>query len=126
MVLFSMRKWYFTAALGLSYLALFHLWLVVSWPWALATGTAGAAALTLLDWRARARGCFVNDWDAWFHGAVILDIFLEGWLITAREGFGFYWCAASFGVVLTVYRLAAGRAGRLAEEAGSLKGINLA
>ena len=100
-----MKKWHFTLALGVSYLALFHLWLVMKAPWIMASGTAASVALGFCGWGAWKQGYFVNGWDGLFHGAVILDIFLESWLIKFHEGLGFYWCAGAFGVVVAAYRL---------------------
>ena len=100
-----MKNWSFTLVLGLAYLALFHLWLVVSWPVAAGTASAASAVLGILGWRAWRQGWFANSWDALFHAVVVLDILLEGWLIKTHEGFGFYWCAGAFGAVLAAYRL---------------------
>ncbi len=102
-----MKNWLFTLVLGISYLAIFHLWLVLRAPWIFLTGAAASAALGLVGFREWRKGYFANGWDALFHGAVLLDIFLEGWLVKFHENLGFYWCAAGFGVVLAVYRLLA-------------------
>ena len=96
---------YFSILLGLVYLAVFHLWILCSPREVHATGCLVTAALLLIFWRVLVNGYFLNKWDAIFHFCVILDIFLEAILLPVHDDFGFYWCAAGFGLVIVGYRL---------------------
>jgi hypothetical protein len=99
-----MKQWRYTLALGISYLAVFHLWMALQAPWIFASGAVASLVLAFAGWRAWRSGYFVNGWDAGFHAAVILDIFLESWLVRFHDNFGFYGCAAGFAIVLGAYR----------------------
>jgi hypothetical protein len=98
-------KWWFSVLLGVAYLAVFHLWRMVSPPWIVSTGLTVSMLLTALLIVATRQPYFVNHWDALFHASVILDIVLEATWIERHEHVGFYLCAAAFAVVLIGYRL---------------------
>ncbi|MSU63366.1 MAG: hypothetical protein EXS31_13385 [Pedosphaera sp.] len=94
-----------TLALGVIYLATFHLWMRLDRP-AIITSTLVITALaTTLLMVANKRSYFINAWDKLFHASVVADIFAEGLLIPAHEDYGFYLCALAFGVVILGYRL---------------------
>ncbi|HVY69775.1 MAG TPA: hypothetical protein VHH73_07575 [Verrucomicrobiae bacterium] len=98
------RKWQFSLLLGLAYPAIFHLWLVIRQREAVVL--SGVVVSLLLFWllvRAGRQAYFANRWDLVFHAAVILDILLEATLIPVQQGFGFYWCAFAFAVVIGGY-----------------------
>ena len=90
--------------LGLVYLGVFHLWMVSSRRWIVASGLIATFLLSVLYARATKRNYFLNRWDQVFHAFVILDIFLEAVFIPVHDHFGFYLCALGFAVVLGGYR----------------------
>ena len=95
--------WSFSFVLVIAYLGVFHLWLLLDPPGIRVTGSVFVALLLALGARAWHRSYFVNGWDALFHGVVVADILVESW-IPLHEGYGFYGCAAGFGLVLGAYR----------------------
>jgi len=100
----KLKDWSFTLFLGLAYLALFHLWLGRSHSTVMLSGAVAGVVLAAALAVASRRGYFLNRWDRRFHAAVILDLWLESWLIPVHEGRGFYACALGFGLVLVGYR----------------------
>jgi hypothetical protein len=98
-------KWWFTLALGVAYLGVFHLWMIVSSPWITLSGLGVSTCLGALLLVAAKQRYFVNIWDGLFHASVILDIVLEATWIDRPDHVGFYLCAAAFAVVLIGYRL---------------------
>src|SRR6478609_1767419 len=96
-------NWWFSVLLGVAYLAVFHLWRMVSPPWIVTSGLAVSMLLTILLISAAQQRYFVNRWDALFHASVILDIVLEATWIERHDHVAFYLCAAAFGFVLIGY-----------------------
>ncbi len=94
-------RWDFSLFLGVTYLAVFHAWLVLNA--AAVLGCAVAATLWMVLRRSQRAGYFFNVWDKRFHEVVIVDLLLESF-IPLHEGYGFYWCAASFAAVVGGYR----------------------
>ena len=97
-------RWWFSVVLMAAYLGAFHVWQVLPRAGVVATGVAISLALIAAGLAAARQGCFHNGWDALFHLSVIVDLFLEAVLIRVHEGYGFYFCAMGFAVVLTGYR----------------------
>ena len=104
-----MKKWSCSLLLGLAYVALFHLWVVLTQRWIIASGLGSALVLGLLFARAAAQNYFWNRWDGLLHAAVILDILLEAVFIPVHAGYGFYLCALGFACVIGSYRAYLGR-----------------
>jgi len=100
----SLRRWYFTVLLGITYLVVFHAWQRLDYLGAVLTGLIATAALAALLLKASREHYFINRWDQAFHASVLLDILLEAVLIKHHEGYGFYWCALGFGIVICGYR----------------------
>ena len=100
------KRWNFTGLLLASYLAVFHLWMVMSAGWRIASTAIVAGALLALLARAARRGWFLNRLDLGLHACVVLDIGLEGFLISVHDDFGFYFCAFGFAAVIGGYRVA--------------------
>jgi len=98
-------RWWYSIVLLCVYLATFHIWTPFKHGHAALFGLVVSFGLFVGALVARRRGCFVNDYDFAFHGVVILDLILEGLLVPAREGYGFYGCAAAFAVAISGYRL---------------------
>ena len=101
------RSWWFSGLLLLAYLAAFHAWNRTHIPehWIKVSAVALATILFASLWLAGRTGCFVNGWDRAFHGAVILDLLIEGLWVEHSGNFGFYACAAGFIVVIGGYRI---------------------
>ena len=96
------QHWSFSIGLGAVYLAVFHLWMVMSRAGIVFSGVL--AALLLAAGLVAKRKNFLNRWDVFFHTVVIADIFLEAILIPVHDHFGFYFCAAGFALVVGGYR----------------------
>ena len=96
------QQWSFSIGLGAVYLAVFHLWMVMSREWIVLSGVV--AALLLAGGLVVKQKYFLNRWDLLFHALVIADIFLEAILVPVHDHFGFYFCAAGFALVVGGYR----------------------
>ena len=84
------------------YLGFFHICLSTS-----KLGCQIAGVSCWLIWAmvcARYRRVFVNPFEYWIHQLVGLDLLLEGFN-PLHEGFGFYWCALAFWLVLICYHI---------------------
>src|SRR6266403_4713038 len=99
-----MKRWSFSLLLGVVYMLIFHLWMVVSRSWVIASGVIGTVGLVVSFRRAMGRGYFINFWDGLLHFAVILDVLLEAVFIPTHEARGIYLCALAFTVVIGGYR----------------------
>ena len=97
-----LHQWSFSIGLGAVYLAIFHLWMVMSREGIVFSGMA--AALLLTAGLAVKRKYFLNRWDLFFHALVVTDIFLEAILIPIHDHYGFYYCAIGFALVVGGYR----------------------
>ncbi len=97
------QQWSFSLTLGVVYLAVFHLWMVVSREAIVLSGVA--VALLLAAGLVVKRKYFLNRWDVFFHALVIADIFLEAMLIPVHDHYGFYFCAAGFALLVGGYRV---------------------
>ena len=102
-------RWWYTVALMAVYLGTFHIWKPFPWAGAAFFGIIVACGLMAGALDAHRRGYFVNKYDGFFHGVVILDIVLEGMLVPMHVGHGFLWCALAFVVVIGGYRIEAWR-----------------
>ncbi len=100
-----LRRWGFSLCLLLTYLAVFHLWGVLDRGGILAVTFGATGILSGFFLRAWKRGYFQNHWDAAAHASVLLDLILEGTLVSYHSGHGFYLCAAAFALVLGGYRV---------------------
>ncbi len=107
-------RWWYSVTMLCVYIAAFHIWKPFARGHAALFGLVVAFGLFTGALEARRRGYFVNGYDFAFHGVVILDLILEGLLVPAHSGHGFYGCAAAFAVAIGGYRIGAWRkAGRL-------------
>lgn len=93
-----------TLALGIIYLATFHLWMHLDRPAIIASTLVVTVLSATLLVVANKRSYFVNAWDKLFHASVAADIFAEGLLIPVHDDYGFYLCALGFCVVIIGYR----------------------
>ena len=97
-------KWWLTIFLFAGYLATFHLWMGRGPGFVFVAGITSTVLLTgLLVLGMRTR-YFADRMDLFTHAAVVLDVLLEGTLLTEHLTHGFYFCAIAFGVVVGVYR----------------------
>ncbi|HAR67457.1 MAG TPA: hypothetical protein DCR55_14770 [Lentisphaeria bacterium] len=107
-----MKDWHFSVILTILYLAIFHIWYALTdamgsqdaYRWVVTTAviwTVAMASAMIYFWQ---RGYFASRADTGIHGAVILDILLEGVLPIHHDHFGFYLCAIAFAMVLGGYR----------------------
>jgi len=99
-----LKNFRFTAELLLAYLMTFHTWRLVEREWVIVSGVIVSILLGAALVRVAKQRYFVNRWDIVFHAVVIADLFLEAILIGDHSNFGFYGCAAGFGLVLVAYR----------------------
>lgn len=97
-------RWSFSLLLLVVYVATFHAWLALERLGIVVSGLVSAAVLVLLFVRACRRRYFLNGWDAFWHGTVILDVLLEATLVSHHDGFSFYLCALAFVLVVGGYR----------------------
>ena len=102
--LFSVRWAFLSIALLLIYLLFFHSCLLVEYRGRVALGAACWLTWCGVCWRWR--NVFCNRFEYWIHQAVGIDILLEA-LNPIHQGYGFYWCAASFWFVFIVYHIIA-------------------
>jgi len=102
-------RWWYTVVLLAVYLGTFHIWKPFPHADAALLGIIVACALAAGALEARRRGFFVNKYDGFFHGVVILDIVLEGVLVPVHIGNGHLWCALAFAMVISGYRIEAWR-----------------
>ncbi len=102
-------RWGYSLVMLVVYLAVFKLWQPFPRGGAALFGLLAAFGLSAGALLVRRTGYFVNDYDAWFHGIVILDIVLEALLVPAHVGNSFYGCAAAFALVIGGYRFSAWR-----------------
>jgi hypothetical protein len=111
-------RWHFSLLLGVTYLAVFHFWLLTSPVGLKASALLVGAGLSVGLVRAWRAGYFRNFWDAAFHATVIIDILLEGLVIPLHDHFGFYLCALAFALVLAPYHLWQGNLAMSAAKSG--------
>ncbi len=97
-------RWSFSLLLLVVYVATFHVWMHVERAGIVVSGLVSTAVLAALFVRALRRRYFLNGWDAFWHGTVILDLFLEATLVSHHGDFSFYLCALAFVVVVGGYR----------------------
>ena len=97
-------RWSFSLLLLAVYLATFHLWMHLGRAGLVVSGLVATVGLSALFVRASGQRYFLNHWDAFWHGAVILDVFLEAVLIPYHGDYSFYLCALAFVVVVGGYR----------------------
>ncbi len=97
-------RWSFSLLLLVVYVATFHFWMHVGRTGIVVSGLVSTAAMSALFVRALRRRYFLNGWDAFWHGTVILDVFLEGTLVSHHGDFSFYLCALAFVAVVGGYR----------------------
>lgn len=85
----------------LVYLTFFHLCLDASYSLCIAIGLGSWLVWCLIC--LSAKGVFLSRFEYLIHQLVGVDILLEGFN-PLHEGYGFYYCAASFWAVFLVYR----------------------
>lgn len=90
-----------SSLLLLVYLTFFHLCLNASYGMCIAIGFGSWAVWCLIC--VAARNIFLSRFEFAIHQLVGIDILLEGFN-PLHEGYGFYYCAASFWVVFLIYR----------------------
>lgn len=98
-------RWGFSASILFIYLAVFHVWMPFPQVATALLGVITAFGMTIGTFEWRRRGYFVNNLDHFGHLVVALDVLLEGLLVPVHVGYGFYWCALAFSVVIGGYRL---------------------
>ena len=97
-------RWSFSFVLLVAYIGTFHFWMHLD-RWAVVlSGLASTAVLSGLFIHAFRRRYFLNHWDAFWHGSVILDVFVESVLIPYHGDHSFYLCALAFVLVVGGYR----------------------
>ena len=99
-----LRRWSFSILLGIAYPIFFYLWMGLPRFVVLIATMLGVLCLCHFFALAAGSNYFVNRWDALAHGAVILDLLLEGTLISDHADFGFHFCWLGFGLVVGGYR----------------------
>ena len=99
-----LRRWSFSILLGIAYPIFFYLWMSLPRFAALLLTVLGVLFLCHFFAMAAGNDYFLNRWDALGHGVVILDLFLEGILISEHADFGFHFCWLGFAVVVGGYR----------------------
>ena len=82
-------RWSFSLLLLAIYVATFHVWMHVERAAIVVSGLVSTAVLSALFVRALRRRYFLNGWDAFWHGTVILDVFLEATLVSHHGDFSF-------------------------------------
>lgn len=97
-------RWSFSLFLLAAYLLTFHAWLEMPAHWVAFSGWMIPLVLLFSAADAWKKGCFVNRFDAFNHGVVILDLWIEGVFVRLHEGWSFYGCAIAFALVLGAYR----------------------
>lgn len=98
------QHWSFSLLLLAAYLGVFHLWLKLPAASVPAAGLLAALVLSGLLLQAYLREYFANRVDLFAHAVVIVDILFESNLAMMHEGYGFYYCAAGFALVIGAYR----------------------
>src|SRR5256885_15347918 len=98
------RKWWFSIAVLITYLAAFDFWRLADAQWVKPSSVLISFLLALILALAAKAKYFLNLVDLSTHALVILDILLEGILLRAHSSRGFYWCALGFALVLAPYR----------------------
>lgn len=114
--LFSVSWTCLSITLLLIYLLFFHSCLLIEYP-----GRVAMGAVCWLTWCGvcwRWRKIFYNRFEYWIHQIVGIDILLEA-LNPIHQGYGFYWCAASFWLVFIAYHVSASVKGAGAEMDGA-------
>ncbi len=99
-----MKDWGYSLVLIIGYLGLFQYWSSakadeILWTCLLWGAVFGAA----LEWARRSR-YFLSRTEIAIHGAVIVDVLLEGLLISDHAHAGFWLCGGGFAVVIGGYR----------------------
>jgi len=97
-------RWWFSLVLLAVYLATFQVWLLLPRPGIIAIGALATIVLAALFLRAAKLDYFLNYWDAFWHGSVILDLALEGLFVPMHLAYSFYLCALAFVLVVGGYR----------------------
>lgn len=122
-------RWGFSASILFVYLAVFHVWMPFPRVATALLAAIAAFGMTVGTFEWRRRGYFVNNLDHFGHLVVALDVLLEGLLVPVHVGYGFYWCALAFSIVIGGHRLWEWRrldsmraASKAAEEKGEDKG----
>ncbi len=96
------RRWVILSTVLLAmYLGFFHYCMGASYFTCIAAGVVTWMVWTGLCWSVR--GVFMNRFEYGIHQLVGVDILLEGFN-PMHQGFGFYYCAASFWLVFLVYQ----------------------
>jgi hypothetical protein len=96
-------RWTYSWILGAGYLLAFSA-MTFHHPNSLEVGCIFGGLLSILVIQAWRSGYFLNPWDAFWHGAVVLDVFLEAILIPSHDNWGFLLCWLAFGFVIAGYR----------------------
>ena len=96
--------WKFSLLLLVAYLATFHLWLHLDRGWIVGSGIGISILLSGALVRFNNARYFVNNYDLFWHGIVIVDILLESILIAEHNHYYFYLCAIAFAFVVGGYR----------------------
>jgi uncharacterized transporter YbjL len=97
------KRWTFGWMLGTGYLFTFVA-MTLSNPYSMEIGCAFGCLLSGLMIQAWRSAYFLNQWDAFLHWVIVLDIFLEAILIPSHDHWGFLLCGLAFGTVIVSYR----------------------
>jgi hypothetical protein len=98
------RKWWFSLLLSVLYVAVFLLWQTAERRVVVVSGLLGTTVM-LGGWLyASSQGYFRNRVDALLHALIVVDVLLEGLLVTSHDSHGFYLCALAFAIVVAGYR----------------------
>jgi hypothetical protein len=98
------NRWIYSGLLAIGYLLAFVA-MTFSNPHSFAVGCGFGCLLSILMIQAWRSGYFINQWDAFWHWAVVLDVFLEAILIPSHDHWGFLLCWLAFGMVIASYRI---------------------
>ncbi|MCS1411531.1 MAG: hypothetical protein M2R45_04731 [Verrucomicrobia subdivision 3 bacterium] len=99
-----MKRWQFSVALLVGYLAVFQLWIGADRAFIVSSGVLWTTAFLIWCAVAARRGYFLNRIDLGTHLLVILDVLLESLLLEDHSHMRFWLCALGFGMVMGGYR----------------------
>ncbi|MFN0067826.1 MAG: DUF5069 domain-containing protein [Limisphaerales bacterium] len=99
-----MRRWWFSLVLLAGYVATFEAWHGRPRTTVVVVTLAAVAGLGALFLFARRSSYFLNAPDVLWHAAVLLDLAVEGLVVSWHGDRTFYLCAAAFVIVVGGYR----------------------